>query len=451
MKRRFFSRLFFPVAFICSTGLCLAGENRIVLKGPSPGTKAFVVGDVLVTDPANNSVKPSMTSAPNGDLYVAVEDLDSDWLQVYRSTDGGSSWARFVGFGSLENARNPSVAYGEHTGGEKWLYVAYEWVAADDDSRWVTVFRVAPDGSNPTFSNIDGPYLMNGVDDQVHPQIITDFASRGDSYNVYVTYPTFSLDGYPVYFSRSLDRGDTWEPPLEVSGASLFTGWSTRPEIAYGNPAGLYVTFVKPGWNGATNTNQIWLTRSTDAGASFSPPVQITSHVQNVYHPSVAVADGTDTLLVAYTVDWGSDTDVEVLVSTNGGTVWTPGDLPWTFDHESSVDLAVSNLSGRFHAAYKHETFVGLTDTVWYSQASIAAPGDWSPAAKINQGDTAASISSYPRPTIAVVPGLPAGGDAAVAWTDFRNPSSGVYFATVAVFADDFESGNTTAWSSTVP
>ena len=290
MNRRVVLACFFSVVYFCSTSLCLAGEDLVLFGEPSPGTKEWVVGDVLVTDHTNNDVKPSMTSAPNGDLYVAVEDLASNWLRVYKSTNGGSSWGWFAGFVGANNARNPSVAYGERSSGESWVYVAYEEVNAEDGSRRVMVFRFDSDGTNPGFTAIDGPFIMNSIDDQVHPQIITDFASWGDQYHVYVTYPKFSLDGYPIFMSRSLNRGDSWTTPLDVTGASLFTGWSARPEIAYGDPAGLFITFVKPGWNGTSNSNQIWVTRSTDSGASFSPPLQVTSGSANVFHPSIAVA-----------------------------------------------------------------------------------------------------------------------------------------------------------------
>ena len=50
--------------------------------------------------------------------------------------------------------------------------------------------------------------------------------------------------------------------------------------------------------------------------------------------------------------------------------------------------------------------------------------------------------------TIAVLPGLPSGGEAAIAWTDWRGTFYDVYFGTAAIFAEGFESGDASAWSS---
>jgi len=155
-------------------------------------------------------------------------------------------------------------------------------------------------------------------------------------------------------------------------------------------------------------------------------------------------------VVVAFTFDIGSDMDVAFISSTDGGTTWDPVTrlLPWTFDHESSVDLTVSNSNGHFHAAYKHEATAGGSDVIWYTQASTADPTGWSPAQPINEGEFASGFTYYPRPTIAVMQGLPSGAEAAIAWTDWRGALYDVYFGTAAIFADGFESGDASAWSS---
>ena len=92
MNRRVVLVCFFWGVYYCATSLCLAGENQILLEKSLPGEKNWLAGDVLVTNPTTGEVKPSMTSAPNGDLFVAVEDLSSQFIQLYRSTDGGLTW-----------------------------------------------------------------------------------------------------------------------------------------------------------------------------------------------------------------------------------------------------------------------------------------------------------------------------------------------------------------------
>ncbi len=442
---------FFGVVFCCLTGPCLAGEVRVLHGEPSPGTKNWMPGDVLVTGGVLNEVKPSITSAPNGDLYMAVEELDSGYIRLYRSTDDGHTWGWVFAFASGDDTRNPSVAYGEHSNGEKWVYVAYEQVTTADDTRLVRVIRYNPITVAWDSQTIDGPFIMSGAADQVHPQIITDHVDWGDDYYPYVTYAKFAIDYYPVFCSRSTDRGVAWSTPLNVTGGSENTSWPARPEIAYGF-SGLFITFVKPGWTGSSWSNQIWVTESSDYGFSFTTPFQLTTTSNNVFHPVVAAAHGVGTLVVAFTMDFGADTDVTFTSSTDGGTTWGSVDiLPWTFDYESSVDLAVSNSGGYFHAAYKHDDMA--VDEIWYSSATVAAPTVWSSAVVVNEGNTASA--GFPRPTIAVNPAMSSDEEAAIAWTDWRQPYPpyDVYFdsAGLAFFADGFESGDVTAWSTSVP
>jgi hypothetical protein len=379
-----------------------------------------------------------------------VDDLDSKYIRLYRSTDGGQTWQLVISFATWDDSRNPSIAYGEHSIGNKWVYVAYEGVRTADDNRRVMVFRIKPDGSSWSWVIIDGPFMMNGVGDQVYPQIITDLLDYGDDYYVHVTYAAFGINYYPVFYSRSTNGGVDWSAPSNVTGGSENTTWATRPEIAFGTP-GLLITFVKPGWNGDSHTNQIWVTKSTTDGDSFTAPVQLTSTPWNVFHPSVAAAHGVNSAVIAYTVVWAFDMDVAYMASIDGGANWSGQvSLPWTFDHESSVDLTVSNSNGNFHAAYAHEATAGGSNNIWYTSASTATPTAWSSAQQIVEGDTASGRCCYPRPTITAIPDKPPGADAAIAWTDFRNLPYRVYFES-PIFADGFESGNTSAWSSTVP
>lgn len=453
MSRRVHFACVFIIVFFCSTSLCSADEERSMLMEPSPeAAKNWAPGNTLVTDPAVHEAKPSMTSAPNGDLYVAVEETASEWISLYRSTNGGDTWSALGAFASGDDTRNPAIAYGEHSNGEKWLYVAYEQVTTATGNRFVRVFRMSLVGSPPTFTTVDGPFIMASAGDEVHPQITTDFPTYGDLHYVYLTYAKFAIDYYPVYSARTTDRGATWSTPLNVTGGSENTGWAARPDIAYGT-SGLFIAFVKPGWDGSAFGNQIWVTKSTNFGSSYSTPIQITTFSQDVWHPSVAAAYGNDSVVVAFTYDYGVDTDVFYTYSTNGGSSWSsPSTYPsWTFDHESHVDLEASTRNGGyFHAAYHHELVAGGSNATWYSQANTTAPGTWSSALQINEAATVSGLGFYPKPTVAVMPGVPIAAEAAIAWSDYSGFYD-AYFDTVALFADGFASGDTSVWSSTVP
>jgi len=382
----------------------------------------FLVGDVRINNVSLDVAKPSITSAPNGDLYAAVESRADAQIYLYRSTDGGATWGWIVSWSSGGDQRNPSATYVQ-TSTQRLVSVAYEVTSATAATRDVRVFNADLDNLlGSAIGTVASGIVMASSGDEIHPEIATDNVEYPNTPWLYVTYAVSSIDYYPVYFSRSTDRGATWSStPIEVTGGSENTSWATRPQIAYGQ-AGLFIAFVKPGWTGATWANQVWITQSTSFGSSWNTPVQLTELVNNEYHPVVAAAHGRNSVVVAYTKDYTSDTDVDYAYSTDGGTTWAAElALPWTLSNESSADLAVSNSLGRFHVAYWHE------GDIWYTSADTASPNSWtSPSETVNELNFASF--NYPRPTIAVNPTQPLADEAAIAWTDYRSSNYDVYF-----------------------
>lgn len=424
---------------------CGVLEAPVVLHGLK-----WATDDVLITDPAVTEVKPSIASAPNGDLFVVVDNEDVDArMDLYRSTDGGNNWSHLFWFASNPQSRNPAITYAEDSAGERWLFVAYEVVTSDIERR-ARMFRIDPDNTGEfNFITIKDAIPWTVPLYQLHPQIATDNIQFSITYYLYVTYAIPTIDHSPVYYSRTTDRGLNWSTPVNVTGGSENTSWQTRPEIAYGT-AGLFIAFVKPGYNGNSWTNQIWAIRSTDYGGSWDTPQQLTDSSTRRFHPAVAATNGGNEVVVAYSSDYTTDTDAAYVASTDGGLTWTSSSvLPWTFDNEGFVDLVVSRSSpGRFHAVYLHE------NDIWYAWASTSTPTAWSSTHTVNTGSNASGVDFYPRPTVTVNPTMSLSQEAAISWSDWRGSTYDAYFngpTAVAglIFADGFESGNTTAWTST--
>lgn len=413
----------------------------------------WATGDILVTDPADNVARPSIASDPSGELFVVVEDQDSQNLQIYRSSDSGNTWTHFRNFGTSPESRNPSMTYTEDLTGERWLMVAYE-VATSDAERRVRCYKVDPDLVNPSvFVTIEDGITWLNASEELHPQITSDNVQYSSSYYVYVTYAVPSIDYYPVFFSRSTDRGVNWATPTNITGGSENTGVPTSPEIAYGG-SGLYVAFTKPGWDGSGWTSQVWVTQSTDYGSAWSAPLQLTSNSTiGRSNPAVAAAYPDDEVVVAFNAIYSGDTDVSSVASTDGGVNWTAAaPMPYSLDDEGFVDLVASRTSpGRFHAAYLHE------NDIWYTSASTTDPITWSSAVTVNTGSYASGTTFHPRPSITVNSTLAVADEAAITWSDWRASPLAyeVYFngpvASGSLFEDDFETNDTSAWDLTVP
>jgi len=372
-------------------------------------------GDVRITQSDENRREPSIAAAPDGELFAAVEQQADGSIRLYRSTNGGQSWAWFVGITSGEAARNPSLTYAESGAAGTWLYVAYMQENADG-TKGVRVFRQDPNNAvNFDFTTVASNIAATSA---IYPRICSDNALFS-GYYLYVTYTANYVDYYPALFSRSTDYGLTWSAAQNLTGGAENSAFLTRPDVGFGT-AGLFVAFEKLGWNGSSWITQVWITRSTNYGTSWTAPVQFVESGES-FHPSVGAAIGSNALVVGYTRDYDTDTDVHYAYSTDGGATYSVGgSLSWSFDDEDSVDLAVSPSGGRFHAAYRH------LNEIWYTSAAVGTPNSWTSAIVVN--DTGTASATYPLPSICTDPPALPDYEACVAWTDFRNPFYDAYF-----------------------
>ncbi len=395
-------------------------ETQMVLGDLADGPASRWLGDILVTDPTYDQVEPAMCKAPDGMLFIAVEQYGVDydgWVRIYRSTDGGRTWAWLVSFITGDEARNPSITYAERDSGEKWVFLAYE-VTMFDSTKRIVVVRFDPDDPGGTWAAVTAASGITGTSD-IYPRICTDYLMYNVFY-VYVTYSVYAIDYYATMFTHSEDYGVNYSTPQDITGGSESSTFASRPDITYG-AAGLFVAFEKPGWSGSAWKTQVWVTRSTNYGNSWNAPVQLTTAEDGAWHPSVAAAVGVSTVMVAYTQSFASQTDIFCAYSTNGGTSYTPSSaLPRTFDNEKSVALSVSDNGGRYHAAFWRAYDIEYT----YTDATSPLP--WAPVTLVNEINWASS--TYSRPAICVNPTKPLAQEACVAWTDYRGDFYDVYF-----------------------
>ena len=359
-----------------------------------------------------------MCKAPDGTLFVAVEqygDTYDGWVRIYRSDDGGNTWYQWTGFIAGERMRNPAITYAERAAGDKWVHLAAE--VASGTTKWVIHIRVNPDDSGE-WSYVYPASDITGTSD-VRPRITTDNLLY-DFYYVYITYSVNAVDYYPVFFTRSTDFGETFSTPVNITGGASNSSFETRPDIAYGT-SGLFVAFEKLGSDGVELETQVWVTRSTNFGGAWDTPIQVTTAEDGAFHPSIAVANGDDTVVVGFTYWFASQTDIFYVYSTDGGDGYSsPYPLPRTFDSEKAVALSVSDSGGRYHAAFWRDY------DIEYTWAAVGSPYSWAPTTTVNDNNAASSI--YSRPAICVNPTKPETNEACIAWTDFRGTWYDIYF-----------------------
>lgn len=401
-----------------------AAPNPIVIVNPNIGNplgdvEDFWGDDVRITESIWDHAHPSLTATPNGNLFVAVEKLTTGWIAVYRSLDGGQTWNSPFAFLHGDRVVNPSIHYVE--GGDDWIVVAY--TSHYGDNKLVGTLRLDPaDPENYSFLSIEAD--ITGTE-EIHPHICSDNIDYG-GYYLYAVYSLDLGDYFAVMFSRSLDYGDTWETPQNITDGSENSGWLGRPHLAYSDDV-VHVAFEKPGWNGDGWTTQVWTTKSDNYGSpgTWTDAIQLTDVDPSAYHPTIVAEHDGDHVVVGFVREYASDTDVQFVYSTNDGDSFSSlYSLPWTFGDEYAVDLAVSESQGRYHAVYQRNTD---TETqVLYCWAPSDDPVNWSATRVVN--DTGTASATYPGVAVCSDPTVAPAQQAGVAWTDYRSTYYDVYF-----------------------
>lgn len=247
------------------------------------------------------------------------------WLGYYRSENGGASFTSSLvpgypgdmsPYAQLAKIRtassgDPVIAWDAHG------RVFFGAEASDDPAatkktfgdEWVARFD-NPGGESGATVN-DGKRFLGSVTvakGSSAPNLLGKFNDKtaiqadrtGGACDGFVYFSWSRFTGYSsnIYFSRSTDHGETW------SSAMLLTSDVKNvqdPEISITGNGHVYVTFEQ----GPTNSGQsdaVLIAKSTDCGATFAKPVVITTflayNAQDIASPQpVPVMTGLDDLL----------------------------------------------------------------------------------------------------------------------------------------------------------
>jgi len=171
--------------------------------------------------------------------------------------------------------------------------------------------------------------ISHNTDNSFTPQVAVDGAG-----NIYAVWEDDTATNSNILFSRSSDGGATFSTPGNVSKSS---GSSFNPRISVDGQGGINVVWVSD----ATGNNDIFFSRSTDGGNSFSTPLNLSNDAPDSLSPQLAV-DASGSINVV----WESD-DIKFGVlfshSTDGGATFsTPVDLATNTGGSFGAQLVVA-------------------------------------------------------------------------------------------------------------
>jgi len=131
-------------------------------------------------------------------------------------------------------------------------------------------------------------------------------------------------DNSRIYFSKSIDAGNTWSPNMMVS-LDLDTLFCRNQSIALDYFSNIYVAYG--GFSQNDNDRDVYFTKSTDGGSSFTPSIMVNDSTVVKWQVlgSIAVDSGGQYVYVVWEDSRnGHDEDIYLARSTDGGMSFLP-------------------------------------------------------------------------------------------------------------------------------
>ena len=405
-------------------------------EGPIDDLPDLIVSDIWVDEPdalgITTTIRVMLRNV--GDVDVAYGnnfylDLYIDPANPPESGRPGQPGTLYKGVQGVELKRGEDVMIlFEFAFPRSRTYTLYAFVDSQGDV-------VEADEDN----NVQGPVIFqsrptSAVIDVNHEDFQAGFSNMDLSHPVGLV----ALSGiYEEPFTAPL--GEPMNTPLQ--GPTLYNpdygvsnfGASVNqvaPVMARNAAGDIYVAW-EDGRNGETGNRDIFFSRSTDGGTTWSADARINRDPYgfsvNQHSPAMVYDSVLDTIYVAWHDDRGGDYDIWFARSTDGGNTWTePASNPISDDASASVQtnpsLAVDE-SGTLYVVWQDRRH-GNDDI--YFAASADSGDTWSENILVTD-HPATTLQSQRSPAITV-----AGGRIYVAWEDARNAGAGdagdVYF-----------------------
>jgi hypothetical protein len=156
-----------------------------------------------------------------------------------------------------------------------------------------------------------------------------------------------------IMFSRSTDSGATFSNPKQLSGS---TSDASGPEIVVDHSGGLSVVWIEPQTAGGS---RIMISRTSDGGQTFSAPSVVTSGASADF-ADLAIFSARSTIYVAYT-----DNNAEQVFLTQGQSSTLGFSSPIQLSHSDTSKgrahspSVVVDGNGRIHAVWIDSSILG--------------------------------------------------------------------------------------------
>lgn len=377
---------------------------NVTARNPSPGggisnsLEFTICSNPDFTDPQNISNTPIWSGKPKIGIYdeghVSVvwsemcNNCYNDFLWVYfsQSDDYGITWNQGIKIsGDLLDVEDPKIAV-DQSGNINVMWWEESWHpdknilgnfrrSDDNGLNWGDIINISTISRGPLYSsicvdssgNIYAAWVENLIDNGHYvSRIYFGFSTNGgitwsqsinipNANNTWDVYePAISVNGsgnifviwkevsgwydQAIYFSESTDSGATWSTPKNISN----------------NPQDSRVHYINMAFDNSSNIYAVWnfeylnkysvqFCKSTDNGITWDQPVNINILNKKYAHPAIAV-DCLNNINLIWNDETSENTEIYFIRSMDNGESWTlPINISNTQNSSCYPDIAIDS------------------------------------------------------------------------------------------------------------